>query len=115
MASLNTILHHVVLPDQLPKSREADLHIIEQTLLKRLIDASGRLLQCSQPSHAPAIEALRQSLITCQEVHDNPLEGVSCLDKDKVIGALRNLKPHQMLILYLTEQNGALLIRHGSV
>jgi hypothetical protein len=107
MAPLDTILHHVVLPDKIPEGEDEGLSELGVALFRLLVNACTKLAASSNCRVANALNSLRESLEVSQPLNCNTL------DKTLLAETLLKLDPTHTLILYLAKQNAATLIRHN--
>lgn len=111
MALLESVYNHLVLPPKLPGQLDIDIEGIEHDVLTRLICACDTLGKLAGHEFGESWASIRRSLVTCVDV--NPRH----LDKKSILRGFGQLQSNDVLILYLIEQNAALLLRHhvGSV
>lgn len=105
-----SIFHHVALPPRLPSRQETGIEGIRQDLTRRLHDASI-LLKNTHTKYevfARQWEHIRQAIAVSQTLHAD-----GKLDRDTLLQAFEELKENDMLILHVSEQNAALLIRRS--
>ena len=105
MALLESVFNHLVLPPKLPGQQDIDIQGIEQSILTRLIRACDTLGKLTGQQFAGTWTSLRHSLLVCLNVNQGRLEKASMLQE------FCNLQQNDLLILYVVEQNAALLIR----
>ncbi|MCJ1402282.1 hypothetical protein MMC11_005502 [Xylographa trunciseda] len=105
MALLESVFNHLVLPPKLPGHRDIDFEGIEQSILTRLIRACDTLGQFTGQPFRETWASVRYSLCMCLNVNPGRLEKASVLQE------FSNLQRNGLLILYVVEQNAALLIR----
>jgi hypothetical protein len=106
MDLLESVFNHLVLPPKLPGHRDTDYEDIEQSILTRLIRACDTLNKFTDQSVGEALASIRYSLRICLNIN------TGCLEKASVLQEFCNLQLNGLLILYVVEQNAALLIRH---
>ena len=105
MALLESVFNHLVLPPQLPGHRDVDLEGIEQSILTRLIRTCDTLGKLTGQHFKETWASVRFSLRIC--LNTNP----GHLEKASVLQEFYNLQRNGLLILYVVEQNAALLVR----
>lgn len=106
MALLESVFNHLVLPPKLPGQLDIDIEGIEHNVLTRLIYACDTLGKLAGQDFGESWASIRRSLVTC--VNGNPRH----LDKQSILRGFSQLQSNDVLILYLVEQNAALLLRH---
>jgi hypothetical protein len=99
------LYHHVVLPRNVPGREDNNLYDIEMELVKRLTNAVKFLVPHAPFEDLSCMDAIRLALSTCSALN---VDGK--IDRTMLIKELRQLQSQQVLILYVTEQNAALLI-----
>jgi len=105
MALLESVFNHLVLPPKLPGHRDIDLVGIQQNIITRLICACDTLGKITGQQYTEAWASVQQSLRICFNIN------LGCLEKASVLQEFYNLQRNGLLILYVVEQNAALLIR----
>ncbi|KAH8589073.1 hypothetical protein B0O99DRAFT_523793 [Bisporella sp. PMI_857] len=105
MALLESVFNHLVLPPRLPGHRDIDFEVIEQSILTRLIRACDTLGQLTGQQFKETWASVRYSLRICLNINPGRLEKASVLQE------FYNLQRNGLLILYVVEQNAALLVR----
>ncbi|KAH8656605.1 hypothetical protein BGZ60DRAFT_384977 [Tricladium varicosporioides] len=105
MALLESVFNHLVLPPKLPGHRDVDFEGIEQSILTRLIHACDTLSKFTGQQFGETWVSVRYSLRICLNVNLGRLEKASLQQE------FSNLQQNGLLILYVVEQNAALLIR----
>lgn len=105
MASLETVYHHLVLPPKVPGGQDNDLESIQDAILGRLLVACHSLREITGSEFQGTWDSVVKSLEVCQKLNQGHL------DKDKLAETFNTLGNGQMLILYVVQQNAALLIR----
>ena len=108
MTLLESVFNHLVLPQKLPRQQDIDSEEIEINVLTRLIDACRALGEAAGPELVEAWSTLGRSLRVCLDLNLGRLEKASLLQEFNKLGQ------NQLLILYVQEQNAALLIRNRS-
>lgn len=102
---LEAVFNHLVLPPKLPGHRDANLTAIEQNILGRLKRAVNTLSELTDPEYEASWTLLHKTLRSCARIN------VGGLERTQVQEELSNLEVHDLLILYVVEQNAALLVR----
>ncbi|TVY43757.1 hypothetical protein LSUB1_G001260 [Lachnellula subtilissima] len=105
MALLESVFNHLVLPPKLPGHRDIGIEGIEQSILTRLIRTCDTLGKLTGQQFKETWASVRYSLRIC--LNTNP----GRLEKASVLHEFHNLQQNGLLILYVVEQNAALLIR----
>lgn len=98
------VFNHLVLPPMLPGGQDAQLEDEAQDFIQRLLKAVGTLRGAVGSEHDEALTSLDQSLRLCSTLNRGRL------DKETLLPAFQKLG-NACLILYILEQNAALLIR----
>ncbi|OTA56699.1 hypothetical protein K449DRAFT_437916 [Hypoxylon sp. EC38] len=102
---LQTVFNHLVLPPQLPGQQDHNIQTLSLEISKRLVHASEIVNDIVDQPWSDAFERLRATLNLCASLNSAGLE------KSTLLKSLRNLEPNSTLVLYVAEQNAALLIR----
>ncbi|KAM0145804.1 hypothetical protein ACHAQE_011068 [Botrytis cinerea] len=102
---LQSVFNHLVLPPKLPEHQDVDLESIEQDILLRLIHACGTMYNFTDQPFGDTWKSVCNSLRICLNVNRNGL------DKASMLQEFCNLQRNVLLILYVVEQNAALLVR----
>ena len=105
-SSLESIIHHVALNPQLPGQREGRIDKIEQELTARLVKATRTLCDVSDGTLHRQWDSTRCMLQTAKELNVG-----GKISKASLILELGRLSRDDVLILHVSEQNAALLIR----
>ncbi|KAK6953233.1 hypothetical protein Daesc_005533 [Daldinia eschscholtzii] len=105
MDLLQAVFNHLVLPPQLPGSQDSDIEALSYDVLARIIRTCETLGSLVESTWSEAFQTLGASLKSCLALHSGRLE------KSALLAHFRELQPNHMLILHVTEQNAALLIR----
>ncbi|KAH8590942.1 hypothetical protein B0O99DRAFT_690999 [Bisporella sp. PMI_857] len=105
MALLESVFNHLVLPPKLPGQRDTDLGGVEQSILARLMRTCGALENLTGEKFSETWASVRYSLRICLNLNRGRLE------KASLIQEFCNLQRNGLLILYVVEQNAALLVR----
>lgn len=105
MVLLESVFNHLVLPPKLPGHRDIDFEGIERSILTRLIGACDTLGKFTGQAFRGTWASVGYSLQIC--LNTNP----GRLEKASVLQEFCNLQRNGLLILYVVEQNAALLIR----
>ncbi|ORY15467.1 hypothetical protein BCR34DRAFT_642957 [Clohesyomyces aquaticus] len=104
MAALAEVFNHLALPRKLPGAQDIDLVRTNGDILGRLIRATKTLEGLAGRHQFQTWHELRHALTTCQNLH-----GLGRLEKRSLISEFQTLTCP--LVLYITEQNAALIIR----
>lgn len=105
MALLESVFNHLVLPPKLPGHRDIDFEAIEESILARLIRACDTLGKFTGEQFRETWASVHYSLCICLNINRGRLE------KALLLQEFCNLQRNGLLILYVVEQNAALLIR----
>lgn len=105
MALLESIFNHLVLPPNLPGQQDRDIEHIAERILTRLIRACDTVHSLTGQQFGETWTSVRRSLFICRKL--NP----GRLDKATMLQEFCSLQQKDLLILYVVEQNAALLIR----
>ncbi|KAF4631564.1 hypothetical protein G7Y89_g6567 [Cudoniella acicularis] len=105
MALLESVFNHLVLPPKLPGHRDIDFESIEHSILTRLIRTCDTLGKFTGEQFRETWASVRYSLRICLNINRGRLEKASVLQE------FCNLQRNGLLILYVVEQNAALLVR----
>ncbi|TGO44474.1 hypothetical protein BCON_0512g00030 [Botryotinia convoluta] len=105
MKLLESVFNHLVLPPKLPEHQDIDLESIEQDILLRLIHACGTMCNFTHQPFGETWTSVCNSLRICLNVNRDGL------DKASMLQEFCNLQRNVILILYVVEQNAALLVR----
>jgi hypothetical protein len=102
------VFNHVVLPPRLPGRRESENTVpeVERDLTRRLLLAVETVKASSDEKSLPAWDSIAKSLRACNSLNEN-----GYANKEALLGASRDMKPGDLLIVYLAQQNACLLIR----
>ncbi|CZS92499.1 uncharacterized protein RAG0_03102 [Rhynchosporium agropyri] len=108
MDLLEAVFNHIVLPPKLPGQQDEDLEAVERSIISRLIEACFQFQSRSDQPDTKTWAAIHLSLIVCRHLNSGPLEKAAILD------AFSKLRSDCPLVLYIREQNAALVIRSES-
>lgn len=108
MALLRSVLDHAILPPNVPgkREREETYEEISDNLLTRLLRACKQAEPQADQPFSEAIRSLIESLQACHELNQGRL------DKETMLRYFAQIKPRDVLVLHVIEQNAAILIRH---
>ncbi|KAL7927254.1 hypothetical protein ACQKWADRAFT_327147 [Trichoderma austrokoningii] len=108
MALLRSVLDHAILPPNIPgkREREESYEEISNHLLTRLLRACKQAEGLADQPFSEAIHSLIESLQACHELNQGRL------DRETMLRYFSQIKPHDVLVLHVIEQNAAILIRH---
>jgi hypothetical protein len=104
MASLESIFNHLVLPPQLPDHVDRDPEAVSGAILTRLLKACEVLGKMTGEQWAGEWTSVQRSLRMCQGIHQRSLEA------KRLLQDWAHLRPHDLLILRIAEQNAAVLL-----
>ncbi|KAI1134677.1 hypothetical protein F5Y05DRAFT_422056 [Hypoxylon sp. FL0543] len=105
MHQLHAVFNHLVLPPQVPGKQDSDVEALSREVCLRLIHACETVTALVEQPWTDEFQHLLTTLNTCVGLNSGGLE------KSLLIKTLRNLEPNSMLVLYVADQNSALLIR----
>lgn len=102
------VFNHVVLPSRLPGCNESEDIVpeVERELTRRLLFAVETVRASSDEKSLPAWDSIAKSLRACNSLNEN-----GYVNKEALFSASRDMKPGDLLIVYLAQQNACLLIR----
>lgn len=103
---LESIFHHVALPPKLPNRQEAGLEAIGQDLTKILLSATVSLRDSTYEKYGPELDCVRRAISNAKT-----LNAGGKLNKGTLLSAFRELQGNYLLIIHVSEQNAALLVR----
>jgi hypothetical protein len=107
-ALLQSLCHHVALPDRLPNGKEGNLEEIENKLTDLALQACFDLSISTEDDRLGSIwEKVAISIHTARLVNEG-----GKLESRSLLQAFRELDRDQALILHVVEQNAGLIIRH---
>lgn len=101
---LESVFNHVVLPPKLPGQRDVNIKDLEFVILTRLIDACRTLGKLSGDELAGTWLTVGNSLCVCRNLNSGRLERATLLQEFYDLD-------QNFLVLHVTEQNAALIIR----
>ncbi|EHK99949.1 hypothetical protein M7I_4030 [Glarea lozoyensis 74030] len=105
---LESLCHHVGLPDRLPNGKENNLEEIENKLADLALQACFDLSDSTEGDRAQSIwEKIATSIHTARLLNEG-----GKLESRSLLRAFRELDHDQALILHVVEQNAGLIIRH---
>lgn len=102
---LQQVYHHVVLPRDVPGREDHNLSFIEAEILERLIHAVEDIIPCLPYNDQPRVDSVRLTLTTAKA-----LNVYGKIDKRMLVEELRNFEGSHMFVLFVSEQNAALLV-----
>jgi len=109
MANLPELLlqqyHHVALPRDVPGQEDHNLSAIDSVLLKRFIDAVKAITPFVPFEYQKSVDTVHLLLSTSRLLN---VDGK--VDKTLLVKELDGLNSNHALLLYVTEQNSALLV-----
>ncbi|KAK0649645.1 hypothetical protein B0T16DRAFT_457038 [Cercophora newfieldiana] len=100
-----SIYDHLVLPPKLPGGDKGTAPELSQNALTRLIDGCQRLISLTPHTLSKTFEGVYNALVACREIN-----GRSFVDKTSALNYFRNIDSCGVLILWVAEQNAALLV-----
>ena len=102
---LTNVYQHIVLPRQVPEAENGDLEHIETVLWDRMVDAVKAITPFAPIADQGHLDSLRLSLSASKAVH---IQGR--IDQKFLTRNLESLERGHSLLLYLAQQNAAILI-----
>jgi hypothetical protein len=99
------LYHHVVLPRDVPGREDRNLARIESELLERLIRAVKAIAPFLPEGDRAFVDRVRLSLTTAKTLNIG-----GHIDKQILIKEVGSLEGNNVLILFVKEQNAALLV-----
>lgn len=103
---LGLVFNHLVLPPQIPGAGDVDIDAVSHNVLLQMIHATNIAMGLTDDvPWRKEYQSLRDSLEACLQLNRGHLERSSLLKQFK------ELDISKVLILYLNEQNAALLVR----
>ncbi|CAG8973686.1 hypothetical protein HYALB_00002252 [Hymenoscyphus albidus] len=103
---LESIFHHVTLPPKLPDRQEGGLDTIQNLLTERLLNATIALRDETYERYGPGLDDVRRVILTSKIVNAG-----GKLDPATLVEAFRELQGNGLIIIHVSEQNAALLVR----
>jgi hypothetical protein len=104
---LKSLFNHVALPPCLPGKLESEIDEIDDVLTDRLLNAVQTLATRLPSSHfSTALQGLHRSLKIARRVNAG-----GKLTKSSLLDAMREFNGEEMIIVYVMEQNSAILLR----
>jgi hypothetical protein len=97
--------YHATLPRNVPGKSDRNSYQVELALLDRFIDALKSIIPFTPLEHQSRVDVVRVALTTSRALN---VEGK--IDKTSLVKELQALGRDHALILYVTEQNAALLV-----
>lgn len=104
--TLEGVFNHLVLPPKLPGGQDPHLNDEAQEFVGRLVTAIETLDKATDELYTEPLSSLRRSLTLCGRLNRGSL------DRDAMSAAFQDLGSDP-LILYVFEQNAALIIRQS--
>jgi hypothetical protein len=104
-ALMEAVFNHLVLPPKVPSHAEEDPAAIQTQILDRAIRACNTLRELTGEEFTNTWLAVRHSLSTCLNLNQGRL------DKSSMLREFSNIRHTDLIILYVVEQNAAVLIR----
>ncbi|KAF3192372.1 hypothetical protein TWF225_000621 [Orbilia oligospora] len=104
--ALESIFNHIVLPAQLPGKEDHDVNAISSDLLNVLSTATREFRDLTYDRYYQEFSLVHQSLSSYRQVC---IDGV--LNKQVLLQQLRHLNLKEQLVLHVTKQNAALIVR----
>lgn len=102
---MESIYNHMVLPPRLPSRLDSKLRDTEHGLMARLVSSCRVVRDNSDDSFYARWDTIRRSLETARRVNCNEK-----INKAALVSALSEPRPHETLILHVSQQNAGVLI-----
>jgi hypothetical protein len=99
------LYNHVALPRQVPGTHDRNLLAIEAALLDRIIEAVETIAPLVSREHTHFVELIKCTLASSKAINTG-----GTIDKDLLANELDCLKDERALLLYVKEQNAAVLV-----
>lgn len=105
---LESLVHHIALPPQLPQQQERVLSKIQDALLDHLLAATNTLTSLD----SVLWNCIRRSIQSCKNINSG-----GTINKPALLAAFRELEngSDEVLVLHVVEQNAAVLIQREYV
>jgi hypothetical protein len=108
LSSLVLLFNHIVLPPDLPCQGDKRDETLQKTIVQRLIHACQTLENAVDQEHAETWASVSRTLVSFNILNDGHLE------KNSMVKAFESIKHEKPLVLYIVEQNAALIIRRNT-
>ncbi|KAL1610088.1 hypothetical protein SLS60_001753 [Paraconiothyrium brasiliense] len=99
------LYNHVALPRDVPGKEDSNLVAIEAALLDRILRAVEEIAPLVPQDHTQFIDAIKGTLTSSRAINVG-----GTLDKDILVKEIDQLSDQRALLLYVKEQNAALLV-----
>ena len=99
------LCQHVALPRDVPGKEDRNTSAIDTALISRIIESVKTVSELVPREHFGFVDAVRSTLVTSKKINADGM-----VNKDILAKEIDQLVGHQALILYVTEQNAALLV-----
>ncbi|KAL9051900.1 MAG: hypothetical protein Q9162_005738 [Coniocarpon cinnabarinum] len=104
--TLGLLYNHLILPRRLPSREDKDPALIAQNLTQRILAAARDLRSQADEQLHGAFNKLCRALFATQHVHRHGF-----IDQTGLGRTLRSLEDEDFVVLYIMEQNAALIIK----
>lgn len=105
---LLAVVNHVLLPARCPDKVDEDPILIQNNIVNRLVPACQALQSVLEAHHSESVLSLEHSLRSFLELNQGTL------DYDTLLARFKKFSAKDFLVLYVEQQNAALIIRHES-
>lgn len=106
LSTLEHVFNHIVLPPKLPGRQDEDIREVEKSLGFRMLFAVQQFRTHANDDVAPTWRRVAAALKAC-----TVMDEYEAVDENAILSDLQKVNPEQAIILYLKEQNAALIIR----
>lgn len=106
VATLESVFSHVVLPPKVPHEQDKNPEEVGNAIAALLVQAVTTMTKLVGQNQASTWRALRRTLRFCQLLHVS-----GRLERRSLLQEFQDFKQDQPLILFIGEQNAALLVR----
>lgn len=105
-SALESLFNHIALPARLPDRVESQSNALENSLIDRVLASVKQLSGLTNDRYGKHLECIRRSLHASKVVNTN-----GRLNKATLLTAFRELSGDDFLMVHITEQNAAMIIR----
>ena len=103
---VESVCNHLILPPKLPGKADKEPRLIENNLTERVLDAISILERLTGPIYSRKSGVLKKCIEACITIRED-----GQLNRASLLAILRDLDNGDYLIIYVKEQNAALLLR----
>jgi hypothetical protein len=108
MVRLINVFNHLVLPLKLPNAQDDDVENTSNEITSRLIHATSTMSTLAGPDQASTWLMVRRLLRRCHSIHAQ-----GRLEKKLLVSEFQSIQHNQPILLYVLEQNAALILRRN--